>query len=896
MLGTTIGQYEIIEKLGEGGMGVVFKARDTKLDRFVALKFLPQHLSASEGDKGRFVQEAKAASALNHPNVCTIHDIQEHESRLFLVMEYVDGQTLRDKLGSMSLKQSVDVGTQIAEGLAAAHEKGIVHRDIKPENIMVRKDGIVQIMDFGLAKLRGLSRLTREGTTVGTAGYMSPEQVQGQDADHRSDIFSLGVVLYELFTKELPFKGVHETAVNYEIVNVDPPPMAALKPDIDPALDAIVLECLSKEPSERYQSVAEIAKELRRFKRESTRLRASRSMIAPAQPVAAAGGARVAGNQGHTVRSLGRHFWKIGAILVLVLLAVFAARSFFEREPASLSLHVEILPPGSTSFSMANGGGQFALSPDGRSLAFAAVDTGGTTLLWVRSLQSFVSRALAGTDDAQYPFWSPGGKSIGFFARGKLMKVDVEGGALFTIADAIAPRGGTWNDAGVIVYAPDQTKGLYRVAAAGGKPEELTQLDTTINELTHRWPVFLPDQDHFLFFARGSLGGYGGPDKDHLYVGSLSDRKTRQLMSATSDAAYAGGMILYVRENAIVGQSFDAGTMTISGDPVTIAQDLQYTPRWSKGSFSVSQTGMLCYQKGGQEARPDVVLLRKDGSVAQRLGRLDLMFRAAISPDRKRLAMDILDGQSRNIDIWVYDIERGMKTRLTFSKLAENGPIWSPDGERVAYTSGMGKETRLVTQPITGSGEEKVLATPGTDAVVTDWSADQAYLLYVLRGTGDIWAAPLSGGGAPFKVVATEFMETAAKFSPDVGWIAYQSDESGKSEIYVRSFAPPGTASATAPLVKRQISLDGGSAPRWRSDGRGIFFVTPRGIMLAEIRIEGRSIEVTRVVPFSTVHLNYWGDIHPSGELMVGVVAQVASGIVPVNLVVNWPADLLKQP
>jgi eukaryotic-like serine/threonine-protein kinase len=901
MIGKTIGHYEIAEKLGEGGMGVVYKARDNRLDRFVALKFLPQQLNASEADKARFIQEAKSASALNHPNVCTIHDIQEFQGQLFLVMEFVDGQTLREKAQSsiFTLKSAIDFGIQIADGLAAAHEKGIVHRDIKPENIMVRKDGIVQIMDFGLAKLRGISRLTKEGSTVGTAGYMSPEQVQGQEADPRSDIFSLGVVLYEMFTKELPFKGVHETAVSYEIVNVDPPPMSALKPDVDPALDTIVLECLAKEPSERYQSVAEVAKELRRFKRESTRLRTSRTMIA--QPVSTVGAATRTDSTMSTAAPVPQQgarqwVWKGIAVAAVALAGVLLAMPLLRQKPPMASLHVELLPPPTTSYSVANGGGHFALSPDGRSIAFAAVDTAGKALLWVRSLQSFTSRAIAGTEDAWYPFWSPDGKSIGFFAHGKMFKVDVDGGALFTICDAVSPRGGTWNSSGVIVFAPDQSKGLFRVAAVGGKPEVLTRLDTTINELTHRWPVFLPDQDHYLFFARGSLAGFGGTEKDHLYVGSLSQGTTRQLFSAISDAAYADGMIMYIRENAVVGQAFDPDRLTVSGDPVTIAQDLQYTPRWSKGSFSVSQTGMLCFQPGGQEARPDVVLLKKDGSIVQRLGRLDLMFKASLSPDGKRLAMDILDGQSRNIDVWIYDVERGMKTRLTFSKQADIAPIWSPDGGSVAYATGMGSETRIVTQPVSGSGQEKIIVRLAVDAFPSDWSSDNKYLLYFTRGDADVWVTPLTGGGSPVKILGSEYTEAGAKFSPDVRWIAYQSDESGKNEIYVRSFVAAGSSADAAPDVKRQISADGGISAHWRKDGKGVFYVTPRGIMFAELKIEGSSLEVVRVTPFSQIHLPYWADILDAGDLFVSQSPQVASAVVPMHLVVNWKSDLQKQP
>jgi len=447
MTGQTISHYRILEQLGQGGMGVVYKAEDTKLDRLVALKFLPPHLAASDQDKARFIQEAKAASAINHPNICTIYAVDEHEGTLFIVMEFVDGETLREKRGSINFKQAIDIGIQIGEGLAAAHEKGIVHRDIKPENIMIRKDGIAQIMDFGLAKLRAsgsrITRLTKEGSTIGTAGYMSPEQVQGHESDHRSDIFSFGVLLYELLTGQLPFKGVHETALAYEIVNVDPAPMSVVKPDIDPSLDAIVLQCLEKDPRERNQSVAQIALDLKRYRRESSRQKMSR--ITAARPVLRSSSARLSG--GYETEGLDsggkRSFpWLITAAIALTAaLAGFGLSKYFiSRETPQAVIKASIEIPRGISYA-GQVGGHSALSPDGSTIVFAGEDSLSQNGLWVRHLNSTDVKALPGTGNATYPFWSSNSKSIGFFADGKVKIVEAAGGPVLTLANAPFGRG-----------------------------------------------------------------------------------------------------------------------------------------------------------------------------------------------------------------------------------------------------------------------------------------------------------------------------------------------------------------------------------------------------------------------------------------------------------------------
>src|ERR1041385_2184240 len=459
MIGQTISNYHILEKLGEGGMGVVYKAEDTKLKRTIALKFLPPELAASAQDKARFVQEAQAASALNHPNVCTIHDIQDHDGTMFIVMEFVDGQTLRERKDSISFKQALDIGIQIAEGLAAAHEKGIVHRDLKPENIMLRKDGIAQIMDFGLAKLRAsgskITRLTKEGSTVGTAGYMSPEQVQGLDTDHRSDIFSYGVLLYELLTGELPFKGVHETALAYEIVNVDPAPMASIKPDIDPNLDAIILECLEKDPRERTQSIAQTGLDLKRYRRESSRQKMSRITAArPAYQSTAARSFQGLPPEESKVSKGSRLLlpWIIASACVIGLLAL-AWIHFRETRQANFAITANIVAPEGCKYFNDYDGGHIALSSDGSLLAFVAADSSGRTSLWVQSIRTGITQRLGGTDGATYPFWSPDNRSIGFFTDGSLKTILAIGGPATIVCPAVSGRGGTWNSDGVILFS-----------------------------------------------------------------------------------------------------------------------------------------------------------------------------------------------------------------------------------------------------------------------------------------------------------------------------------------------------------------------------------------------------------------------------------------------------------
>ncbi|MBF8295162.1 MAG: serine/threonine protein kinase [Bacteroidetes bacterium] len=909
MIGTTVSHYNILEKLGEGGMGVVYKAQDTKLNRAVALKFLPTHLSASEQDKARFLQEAQAAASLSHPNICTIYGIDEHEGpasadalsgkQIFIAMELVEGQTLRDNKQSFSIKQTVDIGVQIADGLAAAHEKGIVHRDIKPENIMVRKDGIVQIMDFGLAKLRGASRLTKEGTMVGTVGYMSPEQVQGQETDHRTDIFSLGVILYEMLSGQSPFRGVHETAIIYEIVNVDTAPLSSLKPEIDPELDAIVLECLAKEKTERYQSVAEVAKELRRFKRESSRTRVSRVSITreayrPSGIQTSGGVIREEGHAQSSKRSAVRNLltgerlaWG-GIVAVLFALAIVHV---LEGTPEIRTFRSTILPPDKSVFATTFGG-HIALSPDGRLLAFVAKDSAGRSLLWVRPLNAIIGQPLNGTDDATFPFWSSDSRTIGFFAGGKLKKIEASGGPSQVICDAEGGRGGSWSHDGTIVFCPSGGRfAIYRVSSAGGEPAAVTTLDSSLSEQSHRWPFFLPDGRHFLYVTRTTSGAT--TDMDGIYVASLDTTvKPHLLFHGSSSAAYAGGHLLFARSQTLMAQPFDAASLTTTGEAFPIAEGVYFESFTSRTSFSASTNGVLAYQTGAGSAGVLLPWFDRRGKQVGAIGQTLLCYDLRLSPDGKKVAVSQYDSKNRNLDIWLYEIGRTVWTRFTFDQATDRWPIWSPDGNTIVFSSARKGPANLYRRPSSGAGGDEALLESNRDKIASDWSRDGRFITYVAddpKTKTDIWILPMTGERKPFLFLQTEFAEGRAKFSPDGRWIAYQSNESGRIEIYIRPFPGPGG--------KWQVSTGGGTYPHWSSDCRELSYLAMDKIMTAEIKLGASSIDVGSAKPlfqfrpFAGAGRDLY-DVTRDGQQFLAVSVGGEESSSPITLVTNWDREL----
>ncbi len=895
MIGQSISHYRIVEKLGEGGMGVVYKAEDTKLDRFVALKFLPAHLKASAQDKARFVQEAKAAAALSHPNVCSIIDIQEHDGQMFIVMEFVDGQTLGEKKASLGYKQAVDVGIQVADGLAAAHEKGIVHRDIKPDNIMIRKDGIVQIMDFGLAKLRGtVSRLTKLGSTVGTAGYMSPEQVQGQEADHRSDIFSLGVLLYELFTGVLPFKGVHETALAYEIVNVDPAPMSAVKEGIDPELDRIVLECIEKDPSERYQSTAEISKDLKRFRRESSRQRMSR--ITAARPVLVVPGgteqptARTQVEAPHAAPVLRTSWlpWSAAVVFFLLAAGVFTYHLLNTRGGKNGLVRISITPPERASF----GRQAPAVSPDGEKIAFVASDTAGKSLIWVRPMGSQAARPLAGTDNATFIFWSYDGRSVAYFADGKLKRIDANGGPSQTICSAPEGRGGSWGSTGVIVFTPGFGACIQQVSASGGIPTNVTSFDTALREDSHRWPWFLPDGKRFLYLRRGTT------DRAGIYLSSIDSKEVTLVLPSKMNAVYSPpGYLLFLREGTLMAQPFSEAKGVLSGEPTPIAEDVGNDIGYSLGFFSASQTGTLVLGSGAGISNRQLVWYDRSGKRLKSIGHPGSLFDFALSPDENRVAFRRVDLQAGNHDLWILDLVRSTESRFTFTSGLDDDPVWAPDGKSLLFDSNPDGISNLHRKVATGAGSPELLYKCSDGCFAYDWSSDGRYILFDREQAGtafnnapQLWILPLSGERKPFPFVEGGLGNVNAKFSPDTKWIVYSSNESGKWEVYVQTF--PATQG------KWQVSTSGGSSPMWSKDGKEIFYVAPnRQLMAVGVKAVGNSLEQGIPKQLFEVDVdrytapNRYAVTRDGKRILVNVTAELVN-ILPLNVVLNWTEGL----
>ncbi len=886
MIGTTISHYKILEKLGEGGMGVVYKAEDTKLDRMVALKFLPPHLSASEQDKARFTQEAKAAAALNHPNVCSIIDIQEYETGMFIVMEFVDGQTLRQKRASLSFKQATEIGIQVADGLAAAHEKGIVHRDIKPENIMIRKDGIAQIMDFGLAKLRAtsskISRLTKEGSTVGTAGYMSPEQVQGQDTDHRSDIFSLGVLLYELFTGELPFKGMHETALLYEIVNVDAVPMSAVKPDIDPALDGIVLECLVKEPSERYQSVAEVAKELRRFKRESTRSRATRTM-ATRQFQKETGGVGVPVVEPE--KSMKRFFWPALSVVLAMAVLLFAWSPWRNVEsPATQVMRFPITLP--LTAPLVGGASTVAISPDGKYFVYLGLSSGNSKL-FLRPIDQFSAQPMTGTDGANDPFFSPDGQWVAFFASGKLRKVSIFGGSPQDVCTVPGfMRGGWWGLDNTIWFGHLNSV-VYRVPSSGGAPVETTVMDTAHGEISHRFPQPLPNGKTVIFTVK--YNNITSFDDAVISAENTVTHERKTLIRGGSFARYVPtGHIMYARGSSIYAVPFDPVTVEIKGTPLPVEEGGMLNPLSGDANYSVSSSGTLLYAPLGSFSGLDASLMWIDrqGRTQPLLDTSRAYAEGNLSPDGQKLAMTI---RAANDDIWVYQLNRGTLTRITFGGGNSGLPVWTPDGNRVVYVSERGKFFKLFSKPWDGSGVEEMLG-ESLDLDPASWEAlSPDGTMAAIGQRGDIWTMPLDKTKKPEKFVATPAAEFNPSFSPDGRWLAYISNESGQNEVYVVPFPQRGG--------KYQISTKGAYYSRWQPDGKTLLYLSGRQVMEVDVRLSP-SFDFSpprKVLELPKTWNGFW-DVSSDGKRFV-VGAMKSGDVQPaqVNIVVGWFEELKKK-
>ncbi len=890
-------------------MGEVYRALDRRLDRIVAVKILPSGLSEDPEAKERFEREARTISSLNHPNICILHDVGHQDGVDYLVMEYLAGETLASRLnkGALASDQVLKYGIEICEALEVAHRTGVVHRDLKPGNIMLTQAG-VKLMDFGLAKslpahgsaaayftVTGSSPiadspLTGKGLVIGTFQYMSPEQVQGKEVDGRSDIFSLGAVLYEMVTGKRAFEGKSQLIVAAAILENEPAAIGSVKPMTSAVLDHAIAVCLAKSPENRWQSARDLAIELK-WAAES---------VAKAG-ILAAGDRRKAGRQWVA--------WGVAALLgVTVVLTTFLFRG--KRPSVITPVRFEIrLPVGARTFTF---------SPDGRKLAFLAPGTDGRDVVWIRALNSLEPHPLPGTENILVPvFWSPDSRFIAFQSGSKLKKIDISGGPPQDICDAFAGVfGGGWNREGTIIFGTGGN-GIMQVPAAGGVPALLTTTEGR-NEV-HTFPSFLPDGQHF-FYLRA-------PNNPGIYLGSLNvkpeQQNSRRILSTPVMAVYAAsadarvGHLLFLREGTLLAQAFDERILQPQGNPIPVAE--RVGSLFLSGFFSVAPGGALAYSAG-----PGVLWLsqltwfdrqgRKLGSAGQPGTYSYADF--ALSPDGTRLAASKVDprmGQGET-GIWLLDLLRGVSTRLTFDLSPDSAAVWSPDGSRVAFAAYRAGGYGIYQKATNGAGKEQELVrATGDPRFPDDWSRDGRFLLFTQRDPrthGDLWVLPVAGDGTasgtatPF--ANTEYSEGQGRFSPNAHWIAYASDESGRSEIYIQPFpAPPNGGSKTA------ISRDGGSQPRWRRDGKELFYVSSDGKLMAVDVSEGTifNASVPKIlfqVPLAQIghpevndemgkgSLQVLGwDVAPDGKRLLIDTATKSSESVTVLL--NWIAELKKE-
>ncbi len=888
--GTRLGPYELIAPVGAGGMGEVYRAKDTRLDRTVAVKVLPSHLAASAEIRQRFEREAKTVSQLSHPHICALYDVGNQDGVEFLVMEYLEGETLSERLlkGPLAFDQVLRYGIEIADALDKAHRRGIVHRDLKPGNVMLTKSG-VKLLDFGLAKAmppsvarsgasltalpteaRG-SNLTEEGTILGTFQYMAPEQLEGRDADGRTDIFAFGAVLYEMATGKKAFSGRSQASLISSIMGSEPPAVSTVTPMTPPAFDRVVRTCLAKDADDRWQTAHDIAVQLK--------------WIQEGGP--AAGISAPAPSRGRRARLLP---WMIAAVATLLLVAVLV-RDWRRPPPAREITRFSILAPEKTMFTPPGelSSSQMALSPDGRTLAFVANPGGARPLLWVRPLDSLNAVPLAGTEDALHPFWSPDGRYIGFFTPTSVKRVEASGGTPQRLCEGVAGRGGSWSSQGVIVFSQSSPTPLFRVADTGGEPQLATDFDAVRREDRHRFPFFLPDGKQFLFWSRSRNPEYTG-----IYAASLDSRKTRLIVKSETMGQYAAGYLLTVQQGMLVAYPFDEKSAQVKGNSVRVAEGVLSGNPPGFAPFSASGAGALAYSSPTAKSR-QLVWFDRSGQRLAVVGEPGDYSTPRLSPDEKKIAVAIREESKANTDLWIFDSTRATWSRLTFDPAAERAPLWSADGSRIVFISGAGGILDLYEKSASGSGEPRLLVHSTSDKFPSDWTHDGRYLVYHTFGasnTWDIWAAP-TDGRKPFPLFSSKSTEAQGEVSPDGRWIAYASDESGRFEIYVTQFPEK--------RGRWQVSTTGGSQPVWKGDGKELFYLGPEQTLMSVAVRAGDAFEAKVPTPlfkanFPAVVPAFWRNYGATADgqrfLVCELVPEAAAS--PINVVLNWTAALKK--
>ena len=842
-------------------MGDVYQATDSKLGRSVAIKFLPEVFSHDADRVARFEREARLLASLNHPNIAAIYGLEQSAAHNFLVMELVPGETLaqRIKRGPIPVDESLGIAAQMADALEAAHEKGVIHRDLKPANVKVTPEGKVKVLDFGLAKAfqveasnASLSQsptlsmaATNAGVILGTAAYMSPEQARGKEVDRRTDIFAFGALLYEMLTGRAAFEGEDVPDILGAVLKSEPD-WTRLPSEVPSSIRRLLRLCLQKDVKKRRQTATDVRIDIGEAGTEAERLVAivsTRSARLPWIAFAA-------------------------AVLVAAMLAIPALRYLRQTPPPET--RVEINTPATADPI------SFALSPDGRQIVFVASGDGASRL-WLRSLASTAAQPLAGTEGAASPFWSPDSRSVGFFADGKLKRLDIGGGKPQTLATAVA-RGGTWNADGVILFSASTSSPLFRVPASGGEAVAVTKLD---RQSSHRFPSFLPDGRQFLFLA------IGNPE---IYLGSLDSAETWRLTPADTAGVYLqSGWLVWVRAGTLVAQRLDLERKALTGDPVTLADPV--------AAVSVSAAGLVAYRAGGANRR-QLAWFDRSGKALGAMGAPDENGLSAprVSPDGRRVAMGrTVQG---NADIWLLDGTR--TSRFTFDAATDRFPVWSPDGSRIVFDSLKGQRD-FYQKPSSGAGAEELLLDSPQDKKANDWSADGKFLLYESRDAqtvDDLWALPIEGDRKPWAFLRTSFSERAGQFSPDGRWVAYMANESGRFEIYIRPFAAPTDSGAAAnPAAGQwQVSTSGGIYPRWRPDGKELYYIGPNGeLMAAPIAATATTLEPGAPVALFPTRIYGGGvdngqgrqyDVTRDGRFLINTVLDDGSS--PITLIQNW--------
>jgi serine/threonine protein kinase len=882
-----ISSYQVVEKIGAGGMGEVFRARDTKLGREVALKILPEVFARDAERLSRFEREARLLASLNHPHIASIYGLEHVESKRFLVLELVDGEDLSKRIskGPIPLEETLSIARQIADALEAAHEQGVVHRDLKPGNVVIDADGNVKVLDFGLAKaldtdtsdVTDLSHSptlmtggSDRGVILGTAAYMSPEQARGKRVDKRADVFAFGCVLFEMLTGRRCFPGETVSDTLASILARDPA-WEEIPRDTPASIRRLLRRCLDKDPKKRLRDIGEA-----RIALDAVIAGVEEEDSTPVETPP-------------PVRPRARWLpWVAAAGLAVIASATGAS---YLRKPAADARVVRafVPPPEDSPFELNSlHPGPAAVSPDGTRIVYSARDENGSAVLWIRPLNQTQARPFPGTEGAGYPFWSPDGKSIGFFADGKLKRVDAAGGPPLALCDAPVGKGGTWNQDDVILFAPSFNGPIHRVPAAGGESVAVTEVDSKGGQNSHRFPHFLPDGRHYLYFARAAVATGGDGTGSAVYLASLDGEPARELFRCQSQAIYASGHLLFLRESALMARPFDTERLEFTGDAFPIVEHVNFLPAASRGIFDASRNGVLVYLAGAATPGGQIEWVDRTGKTLSTLGDRATYTSPTISPDGKRIAVEVTDPRNATWDIWVYDVSRGVRTRFTFGPSALNGePVWSPDGTRLVYRSDRGIKANLYVKSFAGSGTDELVLDTDHPKDPVDWSPDGKYILYTEYTNdtkADVWVLPTGGDAKPFPFLQTEFLEMNPHFSPDGKWIAYASDESGRFEVYVAPFPGPGR--------KWQISSNGGLDPRWRDDGRELFFQsTSNEVMSAELDYNGGTLIVGADTPLFDFAGGGEYDVAGDGQKFL-IVRDYDKVTTPLTLVLNWQKEL----